>query len=53
MSNIITAKEVANGIMKCLEESVADFPEQEKEEAKCRILNAFSAQMFCGKEQEK
>jgi len=53
MSSIIPAKEVANKIMECLEESVADFPEEEREEAKCRILNAFSEQMFCGKAQEK
>ena len=45
---IIPAKEVANEFMKCLEESVADFPEEEREEAKYRILNAFSAQMFYG-----
>jgi len=45
---IIPAKEVANEFMKCLEESVADFPEEEREEAKCRILNAFSSQMFYG-----
>ena len=53
MNRIIPAKEVANEIMKCLEESVADFPEEEREEAKCRILNSFSEQMFCGKAQEK
>ena len=46
MSSIIPAKKVANKIMECLEESVADFPEEEREEAKCRILNAFSEQMF-------
>jgi hypothetical protein len=45
---LIPAKEVANEFMKCLEESVADFPEEEKEEAKRRILNALSAQMFYG-----
>jgi len=52
MSSIISAKEVASKIMECLEESVADFPEEEREEAKCRILNAFSGQMFCEKAKE-
>jgi len=53
MSRIITAKELVNGIMGLLEESVADFPEEEREEAKCRLLNAFSEQMFYGSVKKK
>ena len=48
MSNLILAKDVAKEFMKCLDESVADFPEEEKEEVKRKILNAFSEQMFYG-----
>ena len=48
MNRIITAKELVNGIIGLLEESVADFFEEEREEAKCRLLNAFSEQMFYG-----
>jgi len=53
MSRIITAKELVNRIMGLLEESVADFPKEEREEAKCRLLNAFSKQMFYGSVKKK
>jgi hypothetical protein len=53
MSNLILAKDIGKMIMECLEKSVTDFPKEEREEAKCRILNAFSEQMFCGPELKK
>jgi len=54
MSKIITPKEFANGVMEILEEVVAEYyPEEEREEAKCRLLNAFSGQMFYGSVKKK
>ena len=49
MSKILTKQEIVESVMKCLEESVADLPKEEREEAKAAILGAFSKQMFYGK----
>jgi hypothetical protein len=39
--------------LKMLEDAVADnFPPEEREEAKARILNAWSAEMFQGRDAE-
>lgn len=45
MNKPITSKQLAAHILKILED-VADYPEDEREEAKVAILNAFSGQMF-------
>jgi hypothetical protein len=42
----ITAKKLAEDILKILDNVVADFPPEEREEAKAKILGAFSQQMF-------
>jgi hypothetical protein len=46
MSKPITAKEMVKDILKILDDVVADFPPEEREEAKAKILGAFSQQMF-------
>ena len=46
MSKPITAKEMVKDMLKMLDDVVADFPLEEREEAKVAILNAFSGQMF-------
>jgi hypothetical protein len=46
MTTPITSKQLAAHILKILEDVVADYPEDEREEAKAAILNAFSGQMF-------
>ena len=46
MSTPLTSKQLAAHILKILEDVVADYPEDEREEAKVAILNAFSGQMF-------
>lgn len=46
MNKPITSKQLAAHILKILEDVVADYPDDEREEAKVAILNAFSGQMF-------
>lgn len=46
MNKPITSKQLAAHILKILEDVVTDYPEDEREEAKAAILNAFSGQMF-------
>jgi hypothetical protein len=46
MTTPITSKQLAAHILKILDDVVADYPEDEREEAKAAILNAFSGQMF-------
>jgi hypothetical protein len=46
MNKPITSKQLAAHILKILEDVVADYSEDEREEAKAAILNAFSGQMF-------
>jgi len=44
----ITAKEMADYLWATLNKVVEEhYPEDEREEAKARILNSFSASMFC------
>jgi hypothetical protein len=44
---ILTRDEMAKAVLKALEDTVAkNYPEEEREEAKARILNAWSGQMF-------
>ena len=42
----ITLKQMVDFIAKTLEESVEEFPEDEKEEAKAKILEAWGGSMF-------
>jgi hypothetical protein len=46
---IITPQQMAKEVLKCLEDSVADLPEDKREEVKVVILNNWSNQMFYGK----
>jgi hypothetical protein len=39
-------------VLKCLEDSVADLPEDKREEVKVVILNNWSNQMFYGKRKD-
>jgi hypothetical protein len=44
---ILTRDEMAKAVLKALDDAVAkEFPEEEREEAKVRILNAWSGQIF-------
>jgi hypothetical protein len=46
MTTPITSKQLAAHILKILDDVVSDYPEDEREEAKAAILNAYSGQMF-------
>ena len=46
---IITPQQMVKEILKCLEDSVANLPEEKREEVKATILNNWSNQMFYGK----
>jgi hypothetical protein len=46
---IITPQQMAKEILKCLADSVANLPEDKREEVKAVILNSWSNQMFYGK----
>jgi hypothetical protein len=46
MTTPLTSKQLAAHILKILDDVVADYPEDEREEAKAAILNAYSGQMF-------
>jgi citrate lyase beta subunit len=44
---ILTRQQMVDSVMKALEDAVAkEFPEEEREEAKARILGVWAAQMF-------
>jgi 2-methylcitrate dehydratase PrpD len=44
---ILTPQQMAESMLKMLEDAVADiYPPEEREEAKARILDAWSAEMF-------
>ena len=43
---ILTRQQMIDSVMKALEDSVLHYPEDEREEAKARILGAWSGQMF-------
>ena len=46
---IITPQQMVKDVLKCLEDSVADLPEERQEEVKVAILNNWSTKMFYGK----
>ena len=46
---IITPQQMVKEILKCLEDSVANLPEEKREKVKATILNNWSNQMFYGK----
>ena len=43
---IITPQQMVKDVLKCLEESVANLPEEKREEVKTVILNNWSTKMF-------
>jgi len=45
---IITPQQMVKEVLKYLEDSVADLPENKQEEVKAVILNNWSNQMFYG-----
>ena len=48
---ILTPQQMAESTLKLLEDVVANiYPPEEREEAKARILNAWSAEMFQGRD---
>ena len=46
---IIKPEKMINDVLKCLENSLADLPEDKRETVKIAIFNAWSNQMFNGK----
>jgi len=48
MSSIITPQQMIEYMVKVLDNAVKDYPESERESAKVKILDAFSASMFNG-----
>ena len=48
MSAIITPQQMIEYMVKVLDDAVKDFPEEEREFTKRKILDAFSASMFKG-----
>jgi len=47
---ILTSQQMSQSMLKILEDVVADiYPPEEREEAKARILDAWSAEMFQGR----
>jgi hypothetical protein len=50
---ILTPQQMAESVLQILEDVVADnYPSEEQEEAKARILDAWSAEMFQGRDVE-
>ena len=43
---ILTRQQMVDSVLKALEDSVLHYPEDEREQAKARILGAWSGQMF-------
>ena len=51
--SILTIEQVTSDILKMLDDIVTEeFPAEEREEAKVRILNAWSKEMFQGPEEQ-
>jgi hypothetical protein len=46
MSALITQKQMVDFVMKTLDESVENFPKEEREEAKAKILETWGGFMF-------
>ena len=49
----ITPQQMVKAVMGALENAVSDLPEDARDEAKARILNAWEASMCYGKTKEK
>ena len=48
---ILTPQQMCESVLKTLDDGVADiYPPEEREEAKARILDAWSAEMFQGRD---
>ena len=50
---ILTRQQMVDSVLKALEDSVLHYPEDEREEAKSKLLNAWSGQMFSMGMEEK
>ena len=48
MSKIITPQQMIEHMLEALNNAVKDYPEEEQEATKAKILDAFSAAMFKG-----
>lgn len=46
---IITPQQMVKDVLKCLEDSVADLPEDKREGVKAAILNIWYKKIFYGK----
>ena len=53
MSAIITPQQMLEFMVKVLDNAVKDYPEEEQETAKAKLLDAFSAAMFKGPVEKK
>ena len=53
MSEIITPQQMVEYMLKTLDNAVKDFPKEEQEATKIKILDAFSASMFKGPVEKK
>ena len=53
MSALLTPAQMAKAVMEALENAVSDLPEDERDEAKARILVAWKPTKFYGKTREK
>jgi hypothetical protein len=53
MSTIITPQQMIEYMVEVLDNAVKDYPEEEREATKVKILDAFSASMFKGPVKEK
>ena len=48
MSKIITPQQMIEHMLEALNNAVKDYPEEEQEATKAKVLDAFSAAMFKG-----
>jgi len=53
LSAIITPQQMVEYMVEVLNNAVKDYPEEEQEAAKVKILDAFSAAMFKGPKEKK
>jgi len=51
--SVITPQQMIEYMVEALNNAVKDYPEEEQEAAKAKILDAFSAAMFKGPVKEK
>ena len=52
MSTPITPQQMIEFLVKVLDDAVKDFPEEEREFTKLKLLDAFSAAMFKGPQEK-